>query len=275
MNRIAAIVTVCALLVACAPSQSLIATAVAQTQTAAPAPMPASTATSLPTSKPGPTNTPQPSAIPLPTDTPRPTDTVAPSDTPEPTSTPTPTQAPIVLSGKGNSVVNVDKEEDPALAHITYTGGGNFAVWNYGAGNQKLDLLVNTIGNYEGTRPLDFRSDEHTVRFEVQGSGKWKIEVLPLEEMRSVDIPGKFDGKGDDVVILIGSGMPDLLKFDASKAKSNFAVWGYGKSEDLLVNEIAPYSGTALVDSSLPTDSGRLVLVIEAEGSWAIEVTTR
>jgi hypothetical protein len=56
-----------------------------------------------------------------------------------------------------------------------------------------------------------------------------------------------------------GTGRPDLLKVDASQAKGNFAIWGYGNDRDLLVNEIAPYSGTVVVASSLPTANGALV----------------
>ncbi len=77
-----------------------------------------------------------------------------------------------------------------------------------------------------------------------------------------------FEGTGDDVVYLDGD-TPDLLKIDASKADSNFVIWGFGNTRDLLVNEIAPYDGVVIVSSDTS------VLVIEAEGAWSIEVTTR
>ena len=60
-----------------------------------------------------------------------------------------------------------------------------------------------------------------------------------------------------------------MLKVDASKAESNFAIWGYGDTRDLLVNEISPYTGVVIVPS------GIIILVIEAEGPWSIEVTAR
>lgn len=171
--------------------------------------------------------------------------------------------------------MDVQKWDGPALAHITYGGSGNFAVWNYGTDGERIDLLVNTISKYEGTRPLDFLGDEHTTRFQIEGRGQWEIQVLPFEQIRRVDIPGKFNGKGDEVIYMKGTGRPDLLNIDASQAKSNFAIWGYGNDRDLLVNEIAPYTGTVIVASSLPTDNGALVLVVEAEGDWSIEVTMR
>ena len=215
------------------------------------------------------TDSPAPTDTPLPTNTPRPTKTPRPTHTPRPTSTPTPSPEPIVLTGSGDSVVDFEKWEGPALAHIVYTGGGNFVVWNYGPDGERIDLLVNTIGQYEGTRPLDFLDGEHTVRFQVESSGQWTIEVLPLiDYIRVEEVPGIIEGVGDEVVALIGE-EPDLLKVDASGARSNFVIWGYGNWRDLLVNEIAPYSGTVVVSRDT------FILVIEAEGPWTIEVTAR
>ena len=114
---------------------------------------------------------------------------------------------------------------------------------------------------------------EHTTRLQIEASGQWEIHVLPLQDIRQEKIPGTINGKGDDVVYVEGSGTPDLLKVDASKAKGNFAVWGYGATRDLLVNEIAPYTGTIVIPQDVPT-SGMMILVIEAEGPWSLDITT-
>jgi hypothetical protein len=198
--------------------------------------------------------------------TPRPTNTLGPTPTQQPTRTPTSIPQPIVLTGSGDAVVDIEKDDSAALVHITYTGSSNFVVWNYGADGEKIDLLINTIGSYDGTRPLDFLADEHTARFAVESSGQWVIEVLPMQEIRTVDVPGIFDGSGDDVINLIGSD-PDLLKIDASQAKSNFVIWSFGNGKDLLVNEIAPYNGVIIAGKDTS------ILVIEAEGPWTVEVT--
>jgi len=204
----------------------------------------------------------EPTTPPLPTSTPRPT------NTPRPSATPTQPPEPIVLSGVGDSVADLEKWAGPALAHITYTGGSNFAVWNYGPDGEKIDLLVNTIGAYDGTRPIDFLEDEDTVRFEVKSSGEWVMQVLPLSDVRRETIPGIFKGVGDDVVFLSG-GTPDLLKADASSAQSNFAIWAFGDGRDLLINEIAPYIGTVVMPS------GMFLLVVVAQGNWTMEASAR
>jgi len=103
--------------------------------------------------------------------TPRPTNTLGPTPTTRPTRTPTPIPQPIVLTGSGDAVVDIEKDDSAALVHITYTGSSNFIVWNYGTDGEKIDLLINTIGSYDGIRPLDFLVDEHTARFAVESSG--------------------------------------------------------------------------------------------------------
>jgi hypothetical protein len=205
-----------------------------------------------------------------PTNTPRPTSTKGPTSTPKPTNTLTPVPTPVVLSGTGDSVVDSPWTEGPGLLQISYSGGSNFAIWNYDSNGEKIDLLVNTIGSYEGTVPLDFADDERTTRFEVTASGPWEIEILPLSMVRKESIPGTFTGNGDDVVALT-NGDPDLMVVDASTADGNFAIWSYGtdSGRDLLVNEIAPYTGTVIV----PKDT--FCLVISAEGDWSIEIKTR
>ncbi len=209
-----------------------------------------------------------PTEIPEPTATPLPTNTPAPTNTPIPTPTNTPPPDPIIASGSGDSVVDIDKWSGPALLTINYSGGSNFVVWNFDSAGQEIDLLVNTIGSYKGTRPLDFLASEHTVRLSIESSGNWDFAILPLEEIRRSDVPGLLEGLGDDVVLL-SEGEADLLVIDASSADSNFVIWGYGDDVDLLVNEIAPYTGTVIVPR------GIFVLAIEAEGPWSIDVTGR
>lgn len=205
-----------------------------------------------------------------PTPTPLPTNTPTPSKTPLPSPTPTTPPEPIVLTGTGDSVVDVDKWDGPAIARVKYTGGGNFAVWNVDDASQKIDLLINTIGAYEGVVPVDFLDREHTARFEITASGSWEIQVLPLDLARRETIPSTIQGVNDDVIILQGSSSPDLLTASAPAGTGNFAIWSYSQNgRDLVINEIAPYSGTVALDRTT------ILLVIVAEGQWTIEITTR
>lgn len=259
MKTYLAMMVLAALLAGCGqpatPSQNAIQTAIAQTRAAEPTQAPILAQMPTLTATPMATNTPILTATPQPTQTP----------TPQPTATATP--KPIKLSGTGDSVVDIDKGDWAAIAKIKYSGGSNFAVWTYGKSGEKYDLIVNTIGAYDGTRPIDLLNNQHTARLEITASGRWEIEILPAIQARSIKVPGLIEGNGDDVVLLIGK--PDLGKVDASKATRNFAIWAYSTTgRDLPVNKIAPYSGTIILTNAVFLD-------VKATGPWSIETTSK
>jgi hypothetical protein len=205
----------------------------------------------------------------VPTKTPLPTNTPQPTETPLPTATSTPPPQPIVLTGSGDSVVDVKKWNGPAILKATHTGGGNFIVLNYASSGDKIDLLINTIGNYAGTLPLDFLDSQRTARLEITAGGQWELTIFPIQNARRETVPSSIQGTGDDVVVLTDAA-PDLLKINATQAEGNFILMTYGtKGRDLLVNEIAPYSGTVM------TKPGTYLLVITATGPWSIEITAK
>lgn len=210
-----------------------------------------------------------PTLPPAPTETQPPTSTPPPTNTPLPTATNTPLPQPIVLTGSGDSIVDIQKWDGPALLQARYTGGGNFIIRNYPAnGTEYIDLLVNIIGAYEGLVPLDLFDDEFTARLEIKASGPWEIQVLPFETIKKVSLPATYNGKGDDIFALVG-GTPDTIKADASQARSNFIVQGIDSRQSLIFNEIAPYTGTAILDPET------FILIIHAEGPWTLEISTR
>ena len=197
------------------------------------------------------------------------TNTPAPTKTRIPTATSTLPPEPIFLVQYGDAVFNIQKWEGPAILKIKYTGGGNFAVKNYSSNYDYYDLLVNTIGPYEGTVPIDFRDNEQTARFEVKAEGTWEFHIEPISSARIEQIPGTISGVGDDVV-LIGGGIPDLIKIDASQATNNFVIKAIANARfNLIVNEIAPYTGTSRLDDST------IALIVNATGPWKLEITTR
>jgi hypothetical protein len=220
--------------------------------------------------KPTNTFTPEPSS----TFTPEPTFTIKPSatNTVQPTATEI-VEEPIHLSGTGDAVVDIEKWLGAGIAKITYSGSSNFIVENYDKDNKRIDLLVNEIGTYEGTVPIDFFDSEQTSRFVITSSGDWEIDVLSIQSARLILSAGPVIGQGDDVFFFIGyDDIPDILEIDASKAESNFIVYGFGNRRDLLVNVIAPYSGTILIDNDLIGPDNLLIFVVTATGKWTIDI---
>jgi hypothetical protein len=192
------------------------------------------------------------------------------TQTPLPTATelpsPTPLPEPIVLTGSGDNVVDLTKPSGAAIVRITGNAvGSHFAVWSVDSANEHIDLLVNTTDPYTGTRPLDFRDSDHTVRFEITAVGDWTIEVLPLLSAPILTLPGTMEGTGDMVFLLDGN--PDLATISGNDGGGHFAVLAYGSRSNLLVNTTDPYSGVVIVPADV------LVIEVDSEGPWSIEIT--
>lgn len=218
------------------------------------------------------TETPQDTLTPVPTNTKTPIP--SPTNTPIPTKTPSPTPAPepIMFQGSGDDIVDLsdiwtDTWGVTAFLHIIGpTVHDNFIVYSYDMSGNKDDLLVNTIGSYDGylllLSPIS--------RLSIESGGTWSVEVLPLVPQNShlIVIPGTYSGHDDDVLVLIGS--PDLATFDAPEY-DNFIVYTLTSSgeKDLLVNEIGPYAGTKI----LPNNT--FMLEIFATGDWSVEITKK
>lgn len=178
---------------------------------------------------------------------------------------PEPAFADIELTGTGNAVPRFDIPEDSAaIAVISHTGAANFAVWAVDGAGAQTDLLVNTIGNYAGTVLFDESAGSHTDAFDIEADGSWTITVKPVTEAFRWDGSEALAGSGDDVAILEppASGLKSTTVTHAGTG--NFAIWAYGPSTDLLVNEIGNYSGEALLAD------GTFLLEITADGPWTI-----
>lgn len=198
-------------------------------------------------------------------ETPRPTVLPPPTPTPEPTENPL-FFANIELTGKGTKVVKFTKPADvPAIVTISEKGTSNFVVYNLDASGDKIDLLVNEIGNYKGTVLIDADEGEESVAFKVESNGSWTLTVKPLSRARIWAPDGAISGNGDDVLFVFPEPEPFTIVTLKHDGDSNFAIWAYsGDDTDLLVNEIGRYSGDTVVGSDL------LLLEITADGSWSI-----
>ena len=200
------------------------------------------------------------------------TSTAAETTTTEATTTTT-TEAPTTTStlppvlakgdGTGDDVVEIDIPDAPSIVSWTHSGRGNFAIWSLDSSFETVDLLVNTIGDYEGTRPIQFEVGRSVAGFEITADGNWSYVVAPLTEAETVACPAS--GRGDNVILVeafMSSGGRANLTYNGS---DNFAIWAWGDSADLIVNEVGPYEGTVRVPS------GSFVWDITGtEGQWTI-----
>lgn len=202
----------------------------------------------------------------LPSNTPRPTNTSIPT----PTATPIP--LPQIIEGSGDDVVNLDDDfkGEFAFIHVEYTGGSNLIIWGLDRSGEEEDLLVNTIGSYDGYRLLNLFDSDDIQRISVESSGNWIITVFPMDieyieaELEFVDFPRQVIGNGDYIFFVTTE--IDTIHAEAN-GEGNFVVWSYGiAGTDLLFNEIAPYSGRVI----FPRGSSNFIDV-QAEGEWILD----
>lgn len=216
-----------------------------------------------------PTSTPEPTATATLTPTPKPTNTPTPTATPEPTSTPTPEPTatplpqPVVYSGSGADVIDIQKPGDAVLASIRGNAESRyFGVQSYDANGQQVGLLVNTTDPYEGVVLMDARDGEQSTRLQITAEGEWTIELRPLAMARRLSIPGAIEGTGDDVFIVDGD--PNVAQISGNADGRYFGVTGYGKRANLLVNTTDPYDGRVILARDL------VLIEVKAAGAWKI-----
>lgn len=194
-------------------------------------------------------------------------ETIAPETSAPETTAPAPAaQLPAdrKFTGRGAKVVRLKLPDDFIhIAKFTHSGSGNFAVWTVDPGGSQQDLLVNEIGKYAGTRLVDVRADGKPAALKVEAGGRWTITVQVAQ--KAPRWTGKGSGKGAAVLLVDPSTISGLATVRLThKGEGNFAVWAYGDSAELLVNEIGGYSGETLMPD------GTVLVDIEADGPWTL-----
>lgn len=246
------------------------------TSTPTPEPDPTDTPNPEPTDtpEPEPTDTPEPEPTdtpePAPTDTPEPdpTDTPEPEPTetpePEPTETPSPEPVndPVSLRGRGQDVTrNFRAPSEVNRVTLSHTGESNFIVDAFGPEGQ--ELIVNHIGDYEGSVPL-FGGGRYL--FEVEADGPWTIDVEPIGEEQGA--ASRLSGRGDYASGLFFPTVEGPTAYTFTHAgESNFAVTLHcSDGVDLVQNEIGRVRNTVIPEFG----EGPCLWQIEADGSWSL-----
>ena len=169
------------------------------------------------------------------------------------------------IEGQGDDVIDLSVPEDaPAVASIVHDGDSNFAV-EVDVDSELIDqdLLVNTIGAYEGQHALNV--DGAVSEAVVTADGAWAIDVAPLAEAAQDFDDLEASGTGD-AVLWAPEGVGGAVAI-SHEGESNFAVTAAGDymlSPELLVNEIGSYEGTVRLEE--PT----VLVSVTADGDWSI-----
>lgn len=225
-----------------APATSAATTTEAATTTLAPTTT-AATTTQAPTTTAAPTTAP--------------TTTAAPT-TPPPTAVP----APVVAQGTGDAVapISIPGGSSVGVTTITHDGDSNFEVLALDQNGNPLDLVVATLGPYEGT--VIVPGETRSLDISTEG-GAWRVEVNSSSAAQQFD--SQVSGSGDDVIMY--TGQPGTATITHSGAEV-FEVRTY--SEDGTFDTLVETSGE--VDQQVEFPGMALVQVI-ADGEWTISVS--
>jgi hypothetical protein len=207
------------------------------------------------------------------TSTPSASQNTAPTESPSPdatTSGPLATTPPGTKSvvhtykGNGTKVVRITKPgqaTDAVLVTATYRGGKNFSVFALDPSLHRGDILVNVVGQYQGTNLLDSQGTQ-TRALKVQAHGPWTIKIRPAAAARRVGANAK--GTGDDVLLYTGTS--GVAAFDY-RGTLNFVVTYGDASNTGLVDAVGRFRG------QVPIKSGPALIVISANGKWRMNVS--
>lgn len=173
---------------------------------------------------------------------------------------------PIEYSGSGDSVIsNIELSDYIYLAKISHSGNRNFIMHTYYDNDEEKGLLVNTIGDYDGTVLLP---EKLSLTFNIQADGDWNITISRIETTTDT----KFYGKGDYVTPICIGGATGAYKFTHDGSHNFIVKMISDEGGNLVINKIGEYDGVQMIQA---TKGNSGFFVITADGNWSIEKQER
>ena len=178
----------------------------------------------------------------------------------------------IELSGTGQQASQkFILENGLSIFKMTHSGTSNFSITLMDSDGQRVGLLVNEIGKFDGAKAIEIVQKGEFV-LDISANGEWTVKIEQLRPMTADIKPKTFIGIGQQVspFVKLDKGLTTFkLKHTG---KSNFAVLlmdKKGNREELLVNEIGDFDGSKAVGIS---KSDLYLLDISADGEWSITI---
>jgi hypothetical protein len=203
-------------------------------------------------------------ASPPPAAAPAPVNDAGGSDTPgEPS---LPTREERTRRGVGGGVVEYAEpitQPMPVAISGSPAGYGIFTVWALDENLAQTSLLVNVSHAYAGVCVIGNSGPVRALN--VETSGSWEVTTLFPEELPVLD--GNCAGNGDSAVMVNADLTPNtqgLIVDVAIHGDGLATLWAWGAAPGLLVNQLAPYTGTVVVPP------GSQYLTVTSAGPWSL-----
>lgn len=174
------------------------------------------------------------------------------------------------FEGTGSKLVNFKAGGGLTVFTLTHEGRANFVV-QYGVGDTQ-NLLVNEIGNYQGSKAVGLPVGTYTL--DIATRGKWSVDIDQSVPTEAPLPPKELEGEG--------AAASEFFSLKAGPAKFRITYKGAGlfapqliNSADgaiitLLANELSDFTGEKTVE--IATD-GIYLVDVTAAGPWTIDVS--
>ena len=179
---------------------------------------------------------------------------------------------PITLSGSGQQAspfFNV--ASGLTIFEMEHDGQSNFAIWLLDSEGNMVDLLVNEIGSFNGSKAIGIAEPE-TYILDISADGNWTVDISQEAPASELKPPITLSGSGQQAspFFNVASGLTIFeMEHDG---QSNFAIWlldSEGNMVDLLVNEIGSFNGSKAIGI---TEPGTYILDVSADGNWTVAI---
>lgn len=180
-----------------------------------------------------------------------------------PASSPTTTigYEPFTVSGTGNETIEFRAPDDLAtVLHITHSGETAFGIITLDGEAEPIETLVDTVGEYDGSRAINLLLGDVISSIEVVADGDWSITATYLGDLeRDLDVA---EGHGDAVLVMDLTSPAMTIAHDGASRFSVF-MWTF-QDQGYLVE------GNGPVDETVSVPLGGVVVEVEADGNWRL-----
>lgn len=143
---------------------------------------------------------------------------------------------------------------------LTHSGRANFVV-QYGTG-QTSNLLVNEIGNYEGSKAVGLPVGDYTL--DIATRGQWKVKIDQSVPTEAPLPPKKLEGER--------AAASEFFSLKAGPARFRLTYKGAGLFAPQLINA-ADGTVVTLLANELSDFTGEKTVEIVADGIYVVDVT--
>jgi hypothetical protein len=169
--------------------------------------------------------------------------------------------APLLFSGKGPGQ-EIIHWSGPAIVHIIAQPGSQPFVVDLDS--QALENTGSAVNDYRG---YEFKTSGKA-SLSIQGDRAWMVSILPPDPhyFTSLKVPGKYQGNGSAVILIVGKFGVATFEKDRSL---DLRAWAYGPGgvgKELYINPGGDYKGKSVLPK------GAEWIVVSASGPWSLEI---